>query len=134
MNIEFTDRYGGNVPSWLRGCFGPCEAMGFYPVNDPELTVEPTDYERSQINERIAAGKIEPDGWYFIKCPECHGSGRCSWFTTIKRIPKWIWRGVYSFWQFRPSSPMWQGHSFGTMRRWWVSFKVAFLADLGVRM
>ena len=45
MEIEFTDRYGGNPPSWLRGCHGHCEAMGYYPVqtfdkHPPELKAQ----------------------------------------------------------------------------------------------
>ncbi len=32
LQVEFTDRYDGNAPSWLRGCF-ECEAMGAYLVD-----------------------------------------------------------------------------------------------------
>jgi hypothetical protein len=80
--------------------------------------------------ERVKASE---DGWHFVKCPSCHGSGRVSWWVTLARIPKWIWRGVGICWEFRPSAPM-HCPEWSWSKRAWIAFKVAFLADLGVRM
>ena len=36
--LEFVDRYTGTPMEhrpWLRGCFGDCEAMGYFPTPDP---------------------------------------------------------------------------------------------------
>ena len=109
--IEFTDRYGGNPPSWLRGCFGECEATGIYP--EPKT--------------RGKDGTI-PIGteWEFITCKRCNGSGRCSWFETVARIPKWIVRGI----RFTIHGP-----SMGKIDTWKdkaIRFKCAFLSDLGM--
>ena len=114
MEIEFTDRYGGRPPSWLRGCFGDCEATGYYPVSAHVPDDAPEDWaianipalterERAEVERRIAIGQRQPDGWYFLMCPDCKGSGRCSWFTTVTRIPRWLWRGVCFM---RANSPM----------------------------
>ena len=124
--IEFTDRYGGNAPSWLRGCHGDCEAMGVVPMNGAELS----DIDRTVLEH--ARGKSE-DGWYFVECPSCHGTGLCSWLTTVARLPRWLWRGVRTCWNLGPRSEVWTGHPFGYIRRAWVAFKVAFLCDLGMR-
>ena len=118
MNIEFTSRYGAaGPPSWLRGCFAKCEAMGWYPTQD-----------------RPEGRALEADGWYFVKCENCGGTGRCSWLTTITRVPGWFVRGVRWCWTMGPSSTAWRGHPASWTRRAWLTVKIAFLCDLGVRM
>jgi len=141
-HVEFTDRYGGHPPSWLRCCFGECEATGYYPVhahtplpNDrAALAVVAnralTKYERRRIEHRQEIGQTSPDGWYFLMCPDCKGTGRCSWFTTLSRIPRWLWRGVCFMWYNGPSSPQWSGHPSSWAQRVWLNFQCAFLADL----
>ena len=105
-NVEFIDRYGSaGPPSWLRGCHGDCEATGWIPA--------------------------EPD-WFH--CPLCAGTGRCSWLATFGRIPRWLWRGVHWCWTMGPRSEVWAGHPFPYARRAWLTFKIAFLCDLGLRM
>lgn len=142
MNVEFVDRYGeAGPPSWLRACFGQCEGTGRYPVFDPATPLRRGDcrpkddltaYERRAIDLCKRRTGVEADGWYFILCPDCHGSGRVSWPRTFARIPSWLVRGVRTMYEFRPSAPMhvpeW---SYG--RRLWLAFKVAFLCDLGMR-
>ena len=115
MNIEFTDRYSGHPPSWLRFCRGQCEGMGWYP-------------------ERIATTGIVDDDYGFVKCPICHGTGRCSWTQTMLRIPQWIGRGIGWCWSCGPSSTMWSGHPASYLRRAWLTFKIAFLCDLGCKI
>lgn len=70
MDLEFTDRYGGHPPSWLRGCLDQCEATGWVP-------------------EQNDAGEYD-----FVECRACHGTGRVGWGTTILRIPRWFWKGL----------------------------------------
>lgn len=63
FSIDWADRYGGDWPDPSTVCNGPCEGMGIYPENDPELVRE--------------SGK-EPDeiGFVFLTCPDCGGSGK----------------------------------------------------------
>lgn len=106
MTIEFEDRYGGRPPSWLRGCHGDCEAMGYVPVwragfdgrerSDDEIVAigDPLDEEIAAWERAHAESPHECDGWHFIPCPDCGGSGRASWLTTIARLPRWFVRGA----------------------------------------
>jgi hypothetical protein len=72
--IEPTNRYqalGIPYPCPETMCTGPCEGTGVYPVKHGELTAE----------ERVAWGAAEQanptdDGWHFIRCPDCGGSGK----------------------------------------------------------
>lgn len=110
MQIEFTDRYGGNPPSWLRGCHGPCEAMGYYP----------------DMKEGVPIDDVE-----FVACPDCHGTGRVNWLATVARIPRWLWRGVRIVWEFNTNPDLkapWMT-PFGYVA---LTLKIAFLADLGL--
>jgi len=115
MNVEFTDRYDGRAPSWLRGCFGDCEATGFVPVP----------------REQNPDGSINVETeWDMVKCPSCKGTGRVSWLTTIARIPRWLWKGAAFMKMVAPAREM-HPPSWTARRRWWLSFKCAFLYDLG---
>lgn len=89
--------------------------------------------EAIEVKARIDAGQRQADGLYFLRCPECHGSGRVSWWVTLARIPLWIVRGVRTCWELRPSQPM-HCPEWSWGRRAWIAFKVAFLCDLGWRM
>lgn len=144
MNVEFTSRYGSRPPSRLRTCHGHCEGLGCYPVyheasatKTPPDGCRPTDsrltaYQDRQVQRAILEGRPQADGWYFIRCAACGGSGRVSWFVTLTRVPQWLYRGARCCWEFRPSSgvhlPEW-----GWWYRCWIAFKIAFLCDLGVR-
>lgn len=131
---NFTDRYGGNPTSWLRGCFADCEAMGYFPLCNPDkqtgsvrlnTTLTPRDL-MVWNKAHDAAGDHECDGWHFVKCEVCGGSGRCSWLETFTRIPKWIIKGM----KFLYQSP-----TMGNKRTWrdiTLAFKCAFLSDLGL--
>ena len=132
MEIEFTDRYGGNPPSWLRGCFGDCEATGFYPIcnrdkqkGDLRLNMKLQEPNYSLWWKAHNDALVHDcDGWHFVKCNDCHGFGRVSWWITIGRIPRWIIRGV----RFMFSSPV-MGNK-RTIKDIILAFKCAFLADL----
>ena len=64
--IMVTDRYGGNYPDPKTVCEGFCEGMGVYPENDKTSPLW------------IEAEKKKPtdDGWHFVKCPDCNGTGK----------------------------------------------------------
>ena len=119
--MEFTDRYGGRPPSWLRGCFGDCEATGYVPIHASRL---PDEYREAWV--KAEAGEHAEDGWHFVPCPRCRGTGRVSWPATILRIPFWIYRGVV----FLFTSPT-AGRR-RTLKDVVLAFKCAFLADLGL--
>lgn len=87
--IEFTDRYGGRAPAWIRGCHGDREAMGFYPTKDQSEW--PAGTRALGIPEDDGT---PDDGWRFVKCASCSGTGHVSWLVSVARIPRWIWRGL----------------------------------------
>jgi hypothetical protein len=118
MDIGFVDRYGGNTPSWLRGCHGDCEAMGYYPVKFKEIQPGLTAYEVEQVKLQIERQGKTSDGWCFIKCPDCHGTGRVSWLVTIARIPQWFCKGVKFCFTSHANREDWS---------WWRNFKVRFV-------
>ena len=140
--VEFTDRYGGRAPSWLRGCHADCEAMGYVPifiasgVETKEAFDDGLSHESEPNPAYIKAWQVahaQPhetlcDGWHFVKCPDCDGTGRVPWFVSVARVPRWLWKGVRFYgWAMNPdvSPPDWT---------WWMRFKnatnAAFLADL----
>lgn len=121
MEIEFTDRYGGRMPSWLRACHGQCEAMGAVPIKKGER-------EEPWATLWAEAETAEPtnDGWHFVTCPECHGTGRVGWLTTVLRVPIWFWKGFASARELCPiKSPhtSWASHI-------WLVIKCAWLYDI----
>jgi len=83
------------------------------------------------LRAHTAAGTHDCDGWHFVTCGDCGGSGRVSWFVTIARIPRWVVKGVRHYgWAMQPeTSP--DGWT------WWQRFgnylNIAFLADIKAR-
>lgn len=138
MAIEFTDRYGGRAPSWLRGCHDDCEAMGWTPVfvavappaPDEVRSDDETDPRLLALwNEAHAKPHERPcDGWHFVKCTGCDGSGRVSWLVTVARIPRWIIKGLRFYrWAMTPTiSP--DGWTWRMRFRNYLN--AAFLSDL----
>lgn len=128
IQVEFTDRYDGNPPSWLRGCFD-CAAMGCSPVKaHASPNCELTEWQQTEVNRRIAEGKQEADGWYFLQCHACGGSGRVSWLKTILRIPRWIKKGVVFTLRDAPRCSSHMSYIAAAA----LGFKCAFLVDLGL--
>jgi hypothetical protein len=74
MKQEVIDRYdalGIPHPDPENVCGGQCEGTGVVPVkgsteDDPELT---------RRWEEAEAKKPAKDGWHFVTCPTCNGSG-----------------------------------------------------------
>lgn len=139
MDVEYTDRYGGNPPSWLRGCHGDCEATGWTPVymaefdrGDCQLVEDSHPLGELEIKAWLKAHIEDEDhicnGYHFLPCFSCKGTGRVSWITTISRVPRWLVRGI----QFAPfalrkeiSPPDW------TFRQRFSNyFNAAFMSDI----
>lgn len=112
LNVEFTDRYNGNDPWWLTACHGDCEAMGYIPVylSRPEVEqiwdnrgkIYPSTIEKDPelIKRWWTAERDHPsdDGYHFVRCPQCEGTGKVQWYISLTRIPKWIIRGFKFVW------------------------------------
>ncbi len=129
MVIQFTDRYGGNPPSWLRSC-GECEAMGYSPepCDQPKMSPESDAIGAHSPCPRPAEHR-QPDfdGWHFLRCLACDGTGRISWLGTLGKLPRWLVQGWAFFWQAqqygRPPHLSWLANE-------WLIFKCAFVYDL----
>jgi hypothetical protein len=99
MSHEFTDRYealGIPYPDPETMCKGQCEGVGAYPVKQEYLideigdfyTLNPTPEQRLAALEYglwISAHFAEDahadgpcDGYHFIKCPDCNGTGKAA--------------------------------------------------------
>jgi hypothetical protein len=69
IDYEFTDRYkelGIPHPDLATMCKGQCEGTGFYPEDDP---TSPLWIEAEKVKHSV-------DGWHFVKCPDCGGTGK----------------------------------------------------------
>lgn len=73
---EFTDRYealGIEAPSPEEVCEGQCEGTGTVPIAHDDLN---DPWFRLWREAHEAAGEHECDGWHFVRCPDCDGSGK----------------------------------------------------------
>lgn len=78
MEHEFTDRYGGGpYPDPATMCKGQCEGLGCYPQSLDDATITDVERHRWQLaHDKPDAHKDGPcDGYHFIKCPDCEGTG-----------------------------------------------------------
>ena len=72
--FEITDRYqalGIPYPDPETMCHGQCEGIGFVPIQ--------ADCEDERYRQRwVEAEQMQPtdDGWHFVKCVDCEGSGK----------------------------------------------------------
>lgn len=99
IQVEVSDRYsatGTPYPNRWTVCKGHCEGMGFYPENDqsewPTGTrpYDPTD--------------PEDDGWRFIKCPTCKGTGRRVnglFGRALDFLHTWVYPFTFALWTVR---------------------------------
>ena len=87
--LKFTDRYqalGIPYPDVDTMCKGQCEGTGWYPENDQEDALWLEAHQKAHtIRQRTRiAWKYNDikhlfhkcDGWHFIKCPDCDGTGK----------------------------------------------------------
>lgn len=99
MNIQFTDRYealGMHPPSLLTVCRGQCEGVGVVPVKvcKPE---DETDPALIALWNQAEAESHATDGWHFVTCPQCHGTGkRQGRFPRLRNLPNLV-RGRWRF-------------------------------------
>jgi hypothetical protein len=93
--VEFTDRYGGHAPPWLRGCKGHCEAMGCYPLQVQArpgaamvsgLTGNRLEAEEARREGRLI--EVDEDGWAWVRCGVCNGTGVQSRWEAARTIPR----------------------------------------------
>lgn len=74
-----TDRYsalGIPYPNPDTMCKGQCDGMGFYPCkNDDEITQQELVLWNKAHEESRDCQRGKCDGWHFIDCSECAGSG-----------------------------------------------------------
>ncbi|BBB13614.1 hypothetical protein [Sphingopyxis sp. FD7] len=75
-DLQFTDRYsalGMAPPDPATMCNGQCEGTGVYPIHKDDDSL--TEAERAAW---AAAEEAAPDddGWHFIKCADCNGTGK----------------------------------------------------------
>jgi hypothetical protein len=73
---EFASRYealGVPLPDPATMCRGGCQGTGVYPVRRDFPT--PTAAELAAWEAAEAAAPAD-DGWHFIRCPACGGTGR----------------------------------------------------------
>lgn len=71
---EFTDRYqalGIPYPDTETMCKGQCEGIGLVPIAGDDMR-EPW---RSLWLEAEAKAPAD-DGWHFVTCPDCRGTGK----------------------------------------------------------
>jgi hypothetical protein len=110
-DIQFTDRYealGITPPSLLTVCRGQCEGVGVAPVfiDTPAAaerrgpngirSADETDPELVALWHEAEAASPAEDGWHFVTCPECKGSGkRQGRFPKLRNLPNLLrsrWR------------------------------------------
>lgn len=71
---EFISRYGdGPFPDPATMCKGQCEGLGTYPQSLDDCTI--TEEERQRWQEAHDKNAHACDGYHFIKCPDCEGTG-----------------------------------------------------------
>jgi len=72
--MQFTDRYqalGMPYPHPDTMCKGQCEGTGWVPVNADE-----TDPVFRGLWQEAEAESPSDDGWHFVQCPDCGGTGK----------------------------------------------------------
>lgn len=75
------DRYGGVYPDPETVCQGQCEGMGHVPhyKGDGVVRSDPDpryDALWDELHRECVETGCECDGWHFVKCPDCDGTGK----------------------------------------------------------
>lgn len=132
VQVEYVDRYsatGRPYPKKLTVCGGQCEGMGCYPVwgheplpsyyeKYPHMVTfvrpmdEMSEYESSEVERIRAEEGDEEDGTYFVKCPDCKGTGKIPLWRGLRRIPREIGRSLSfirnTIFEVQPGWTLWQ--------------------------
>ncbi|BCK74020.1 hypothetical protein Srufu_079730 (plasmid) [Streptomyces libani subsp. rufus] len=86
--IQSTDRYealGITPPSLLTVCRGQCEGTGAVPVF---IHASETDPRLVALWNEAEAASPSGDGWHFVTCPDCQGTGkRTGRFPRLANLP-----------------------------------------------
>jgi hypothetical protein len=126
LDVSFTDRYDGIMPrpDPLTMCDGECEGMGVVPVfmDTPAAAqrrgeggasvakpADETDPRLVDLWKAAEAAKPADDGWHFVGCPDCGGTGKRSnpaprtlaWVTDQVRKCHGI-QGTHGNWNYSP--------------------------------
>lgn len=79
MEFEFTDRYkalGIPQPDPKTMCEGQCEGTGFVPHYKDGVLKTADDEVYDKLWDEAELKKPSKDGWHFVKCPDCKGTGK----------------------------------------------------------
>lgn len=70
IKLIINDRYNGNLPDPETMCHGQCEGTGAVPIKKDDM-------QEPFRTLWLEAEKEKPseDGWHFVKCPDCNGTG-----------------------------------------------------------
>jgi len=103
--IEFTDRYsalGIKRPNLLTMCRAHCEATGYVPVflaegsartETPSAILMEDEQDPRLVAAWQEAEQAHPtdDGWHFVTCPDCKGTGRTRGFwPRFRQVGFWL--------------------------------------------
>lgn len=132
IQVEFDDRYGGYRPPW-NYCRGQCEAMGVVAVQlrfaadgmamaigeDPRLLAR-------AVGQHLRGEGHEDghcDGWHFVECPDCDGTGEISKLRALRYQPRKV-RGALRF--------VWDHGVLGYSRPPWMSRREQLVMTLRI--
>jgi len=73
QNVDRYQALGMAYPDPKTVCLGDCEGTGYVPV---KMTDGNETYRRLWIDAQ--AKEPTDDGWHFVKCPDCDGTGKHS--------------------------------------------------------
>ena len=119
QQITFTDRYDGRPPAWIRSCHAGCQALGVIPEPCPSSWTCPWPAEHAGADF---------DGWHFLRCDACQGTGRVPWYVSVARIPRWILKGLRFFDDM--ARPRYRAPHMTQWEHIWLVFKCAFVYEL----
>lgn len=144
--IEFTDRYGGGRgPSLWTICPGQCEGMGSVPIyckdgDTRELAQDSIIQEITRDGDaaymeawREAEAKCPTDdGWHFVICPVCKGTGKTRGIVPRARQ---IMRTLGSKWEFARGHVLVRPYTSGTaaLAQLWQKDHVLAMVEMPVR-
>lgn len=77
--IVVADRYsalGIEHPNQATVCRGKCEGTGYVPVSREAVNDRHCDARFAALWRAAEAAKPADDGWHFVVCPDCNGTGK----------------------------------------------------------
>jgi hypothetical protein len=108
-------------------CRGQCEGTGMVPVK----LREETDQRFVSLWHEAEAKEPTDDGWHFVRCPDCHGSGKKPLMAVVRDVPWYLRHHVFNYflWNMviKGGTPdMWKTHRLEhkPLARRWMAFKI----------